>query len=155
VTDPYLVSVGEVSEDDVARFLMDLGWTVALYGSRLATSTPRILAALRSSRYPIRHAPDLIAARRDRGVCLVEVIHCDPARHDNRSLELSKLEALTRWSAIAPVAVVDTGDWLAWWHHPGWAAECVSDALTRTRTGSGDPFAWFPRKGSPAAELFR
>jgi hypothetical protein len=148
-----LITNGHAVEDEVADRLAALGWEVDLFGSRAAENTLRILSALARTRYPIRHAPDLIVARDDR-LCLVEVIRCDPEAHEHRSIELAKLEALNVWSLIAPVAVVDAGDWLAWLHRAGWATECVSDVSTRTRVGTGDPFAWFNRVGTPFASMF-
>ena len=153
-----LIDRGVIAEHSVAQALLGLGWGVVPFGQGAwnPAESPHgntlVLDAVRRTRKPIRHAPDMLAGCPRRGVALVEVVNCGTWKR--RALELAKLEALSEWSHIAPVWIVDVSDWRAWQHVAGWADSALSDA-TRDGRGTGDPWCLFTRRdGRPFNEVF-
>jgi len=152
------VDRGLVDEGRVRLALMENGWGVVPFGQgawnpeECPAGNALVLDAVRRTRKPIRHAPDLLVGCPRRGVGFVEVVNC--GTWERRALELAKMEALSEWAHIAPVWVVDVSDWRAWRHEAGWADSALSDA-TREGRGSGDPWCLFTRRDSlPFGEVF-
>lgn len=153
------VAAGHADENRVADALKARGWGVCLFGIRVwdprtsSTGNAVLWEAVRSSRWPLRHAPDLLAGHPEKGLALVEVIV--GKGREQRCLEIAKLHALDAWRHVAPVAVVDTADWSAWAHSPQWPYLAETDVTRHTRNGSGDPYAWFSRQSDrPFDDLF-
>lgn len=152
------VDRGIRDETAVMARLRGWGWGVIPFGQgawnpdESTTGDPLVLEAVRTSRNPIRHAPDILAGCPRRGVTFVEVVNC--GTWERRALELAKMEALTEWAHVAPVWLVDVSDWRVWRHEAGWADSALSDA-TRQGRGSGDPWCLFTRRdGRPFGEVF-
>lgn len=144
------VDRGIADENVAGAALAARGWAVTPFGQRMwdPRTCPQygrrgLIVAVRSTTGALRHAPDLLAGRGG-DVRFVEVVR---NRHDDtRCMELAKLAALDRWAWIAPVYLVDVEHWSTWRHPSGeWPYAVVSDASTRTRVGTGDPYAWQAR----------
>lgn len=156
------VAAGIEDEDRVADALRRNGYGVVPFGQRVwdpttceSVNDDLVIGVVRRSRLPLRHAPDLLAARGDRGPVLVEVVNSGD--REQRAMEIAKLSALDAWRQVAPVVIVDVGssEWTAWPHLTGWPYLAATPVTRYTRNGSGDPYAWFARSADrPFREVF-
>ena len=159
------IAAGERDEDLVRAALEARGWQLTPFGLRMFNPEQcpeygrrAVWDAVRLSDDPMRHAPDFLAGRPTvEGARLVEVVRCDPGRHRDRCLEIAKLTANDRWAQTVPtggVWYIDLGDLLTWRHTPGWESGIVEGPTRYTNNGTGDPYAWFRRAGSPFDDVW-
>lgn len=129
----------DAAERKVTEALKAWGWAVVQYGAStladVTSQSSRVHAVVRESSWPLRWAPDLLAAC-SRGLAFVEVVDC-PGR-PNIAVDRDKLAALDAWAAVAPVVIVEAHTALCWRHVPGaWSRLTIrtrEDGLKAGRT---------------------